>query len=86
MKVILPGSLHYLAFLLTLLQLVLLSPSAAVPEAAVSFAHTNQAESYLPKVLQLPHSHRHIWPQRMLHLAKECMEPRMSPAEARQLE
>lgn len=81
---ILPGSLHYLASLLTLLQLVLLSPSAAVPEAAVSFAHTNQAESYLPEVLQLPH--RHIWPQRMLHLAKECMDHRMSPAEARQLE
>lgn len=49
MKVILPGSLHYLASLLNLLQLVLVSPSAAVPEAAVSFAHTNQADSYLPK-------------------------------------
>lgn len=36
MKVILPGSPHYLASLLTRLQLVLVCPSAAVPEAAAS--------------------------------------------------
>lgn len=47
---ILPGSPHYLASLLTRLQLVLVSPSAAVPEAAASLAHTTQANSHFPKL------------------------------------
>lgn len=50
MKVILPGSPHYLASLLTRLQLVLFSPSAAVPEAAAPLAHATQANSHFSKL------------------------------------
>lgn len=47
---ILPGSLRYLASLLTLLQLVLVSPNSAASEAAAWLAHTTQTNSHSPRL------------------------------------
>lgn len=50
MKVILPGSPHYLSSLLSGLQLALVSPGAAIPEAAASLTRTTQANNHFPKL------------------------------------